>query len=161
MTDLIDHTSAVVVPVFDGQHDRIELGHQPQFKIAPALTVEAWIYPQQRQSKWAGILSCIFDTGTKESGYGLLLDGKTGIRFGLTPSSSQRIVYLSSKANSLQLNQWQHIAATFDGEQMQVYINGSLKAQKTIAHFDIHHIPDNDLLIGCTATTTKPTASWG
>jgi cyanobactin cluster PatC/TenC/TruC protein len=148
MTDLRDHTSAVVVPVFDGQHDRIELGRQPQFKIDQALTLEAWIYPQQRQSKWTGILSCIFDTGTKESGYGLLLDGKTGIRFGLTPSSSQRIVYLGSKANSLQLNQWQHIAATFDGEQMQVYINGSLKAQKTIAHSDIHYIPDNDLLIG-------------
>lgn len=134
--------------VFDGQDDRVELGKKPEFKIQRDMTLEAWIYPQQRQSKWTGIFSCIYDTGATESGYGLLLDGKTGIQFGLALSSSNRILYLSSKAHSIRFNAWQHIAATFDGEQMQVYVNGVLKATKSASSAGICYKPENDLLIG-------------
>ncbi len=148
MAKLDDEFTPVAMLVFDGKNDRAELGKQPQFKIEQALTLEAWIYPKQYQSKWTGIVSCIYDTGATESGYGLLLDGKTGVKFGLTPSSSNRIVYLSSKANSLKLNQWQHIVGTFDGEQMQVYIDGVLKATRSVSSPGICYKPENDLLIG-------------
>jgi hypothetical protein len=142
------NSAPVMVLSFDGQEDRVELGKQPQFKLEGALTLEAWIYPRAYLSKWTGIISCIYDTGQAESGYGLLLDGKTGIQMGLTPSSTNRIIYLSSKAHSLQLNQWQHIAGTFDGEQMRVYVDGVLRASKQVASPGICHQPENDLLIG-------------
>ena len=148
MAQTKDGSASVSVLSFNGKDDRVELGRKPLFKIEPALTLEAWIYPQQRQSKWTGIVSCIYDTGSKESGYGLLLDGKTGIRFGLTPSSSNRIVYLSTKANSLKLNEWQHVAATFDGEQMGVYVDGILKASQAVSSSGLNYTPENDLLIG-------------
>jgi cyanobactin cluster PatC/TenC/TruC protein len=148
MTQTQASSASVAVLSFDGKDDRVELGRQPQFKIEPALTLEAWIYPQAHQSKWTGIVSCIYDTGKTESGYGLLLDGKTGIQFGLTPSSTNQIIYLSSKAHSLKLNQWQHIAGTFDGEQMRVYVDGVLRATRQVSSPGICYQPENDLTIG-------------
>lgn len=161
MTQTQDNSAPVMVLSFDGQGDRIELGKQPQFKMERALTLEAWIYPKAHQSKWTGIISCIYDTGKTESGYGLLLDGKTRIQMGLTPSSTNHIIYLSSKAHSLKLNQWQHIAGTFDGEQMQVYVDGVLRASKSVASPGICISQRMICKSECTEIITRPTAFWG
>jgi cyanobactin cluster PatC/TenC/TruC protein len=77
---------------------------------------------------------------------GLLLDGKSGIFFALK-TSSHKIHYLSSKVDSLKLNQWHHVAATYNGQQMKVYVDGVEKATKAIAD-KINYEPENDLMIG-------------
>mgnify|MGYP000671570531 FL=1 len=133
---------------FDGKDDCIAFGKKPQFKIEKNITIEAWVYPQESNRQWTGIISNIFDTGATESGYGLVLDGQTGVYFGLTPSATNRIVYLSSGANSLKLNEWHHVAATYDGQQMKVYINGVQKAIQAVASPNISYNPENDLHIG-------------
>jgi hypothetical protein len=137
------------VLVFDGQDDCINLGKNPEFKIVKNITIEAWICAAA-QKQWAGILCNIFDTGLTESGYGLLLDGSSGIYFGLEPSSqgSAQMPYLSSGANTLNLNQWHHVAGTYDGQQMKVYVDGVEKATQAIASDSINYNTENDLLIG-------------
>nr|AQX77697.1 NocS [Nodularia sp. HBU26] len=134
---------------FDGQDDCVNLGKKSAFKIEKSLTIEAWIYAEA-QKGYAGILSNIFDTGLTESGYGLLLDGKSGIYLGLEASSQsqQHMPYLSSGANTLNLNQWHHVAGTYNGEQMKVYIDGVEKASLDISSSAIKYEPENDLLIG-------------
>jgi len=133
---------------FDGKDDCISFGKKPQFKIEKNITIEAWVYLQGSNRQWTGIISNIFDTGSTESGYGLTLDGQTGVYFGLTPSATNRIVYLSSGADSLKLNEWHHVAATYDGQQMKVYINGVQKAIQAVASPNISYNPENDLHIG-------------
>ena len=39
---------------------------------------------------------------------------------------------VASPANGLTLSQWQHVAATYDGSTMKLYINGQLVNQSTI-----------------------------
>ncbi|BAY21333.1 LamG domain-containing protein [Calothrix sp. NIES-2100] len=134
------------VIAFDGQHNWINLGKKPEFKIAKEITLEAWIYCQNQRRR-TGIVSNVFDTTTTQSGYGLLLDGKSGIFFALK-TGSKRIQYLSSNLDSIKLNQWHHIAGTYDGQQMIVYIDGEKKATKAIADSLIDYEPENDLLIG-------------
>ncbi|MBL1201207.1 MAG: cyanobactin biosynthesis PatC/TenC/TruC family protein [Nostoc sp. GBBB01] len=134
------------VLVFDGQDDSINLGKKPEFKIEKEITLEAWVYCQNQRRR-TGIISNIFDTSDKESGYGLLLDGKSGVFFALK-TTSQKIHYLSSKADSLKLNQWHHLAGTYDGKQIKVYIDGVEKATKAIANSAINYEPENDLFIG-------------
>ncbi|WP_016949096.1 LamG-like jellyroll fold domain-containing protein [Anabaena sp. PCC 7108] len=139
----------VSVLQFDGQDDCVNLGKKSAFKIEKDITIEAWIYAEV-QKEYAGILSNIFDTGLTESGYGLLLDGKSGIYLGLEPSSQsqQHMPYLSSGVNTLNLNQWHHVAGIYNGEQMKVYIDGVEKATLAVSSPAIKYEPENDLLIG-------------
>ncbi|GAX36560.1 LamG-like jellyroll fold domain-containing protein [Nodularia sp. NIES-3585] len=137
------------VLVFDGQNDYVDLGQKPEFKIPKNITIEAWICASA-QKEWSAILSNIFDTNLKESGYGLLLDGKSGIYFAVEPSSqgSQHMPYLSSGTNTLNLNQWHHVAGSYDGQQIKVYVDGVLKATQAIASDSINYNYENNLLIG-------------
>jgi len=98
------------VLVFNGQDDAINLGKKPEFKIEKRITLEGGICVA-KQKEDAGIISNIFDTGSTESGYGLFLDGKSGIYFGLKVPAVG-IQYLSSGANTIILNKWHHIAGT-------------------------------------------------
>jgi cyanobactin cluster PatC/TenC/TruC protein len=144
MTQVIPSLQSVLE--FDGQNAHINLGIKPEFKVERDITLEAWIYCEAQRRR-TGIVSNVYDTTAIESGYGLLLDGKSGIFFALK-SSSKSINYLSSKANSLKLNQWHHIAGTYDGQEMRVYIDGVEKASKAISNSIINYDPENDLSIG-------------
>jgi|GEM_PF-43358 len=132
--------------VFDGKDIYINLGKKSEFKIAQQISLEAWINCQVQRRR-TGIITNVFDTNQIESGYGLLLDGKSGIFFALkTPSKS--IQYLSSKENSIKLNHWHHIAGTYDGKRMKVYVDGVEKASKSLVDESIDYEPENDLVIG-------------
>ncbi|MDZ8262871.1 LamG-like jellyroll fold domain-containing protein [Nostoc sp. ChiQUE01b] len=131
---------------FDGIDDFVDIGKKPEFKIEKTLTVEAWVYPEQ-QKQWAGIFGNIFDTGFTESGYGLCLDGASGVNFACTPEK-RGIQYLSSGSKTLTLSQWQHITGTYNGQEMKVYVNGVLKATKAISANKINYNPENNLRIG-------------
>ncbi|MEG4917410.1 LamG domain-containing protein, partial [Microcoleus sp. B7-D4] len=134
------------VLTFNGQNNAIELGKKPQFKIEKTITLEAWICVAS-QKGYAGIISNIYDTGATESGYGLLLDGYSSIYFGLKLSSGG-IQYLSSGANTITLNKWHHIAGTYDGQEMKVYVDGIEKAKQAWPGININYSPENDLFLG-------------
>jgi hypothetical protein len=131
---------------FDGVNDLVELGSRPDFKVAKDLTVEAWIYVSE-QKRWAGIVSKVFDTGSTESGYGILLDGSSGVYWGVKAQSSG-IVYLSSGSNTVQLNKWHHIAGTYDGQNLVVWVDGVRKASQSVSPAGIGYEPENSLRIG-------------
>lgn len=134
------------VLVFNGQEDAINLGKKPEFKVEKIITLEAWIFVA-KQKKYAGIISNIFDTGSTESGYGLFLDGTSGIYFGLKVPAVG-VQYLSSGANTIILNKWHHIAGTYDGQEMKVYVDGIEKAKRAYAGNQINYNPENDLRLG-------------
>ncbi len=139
-------TTQQYVLVFNGQDNCVNLGKKPEFKIEKTITLEAWICVAD-QKRWAGIICNIFDTGSTESGYGLLLDGSSGIYFGLKLPSAG-IQYPSSGANTIKLNQWHHIAGTYDGQEMKLYVDGVEKAKQAIAGTNINYNPENNLLLG-------------
>lgn len=128
---------------FDGQDDCVNLGKKPEFKIEKTITLEAWICVAA-QKRWAGIICNSFHT---ESGYGLFFNGSSGIYFGLKLPSAG-IQYPSSGANTIKLNQWHHIAGTYDGQEMKLYVDGVEKAKQAIAGTNINYDPENDLLLG-------------
>lgn len=140
-------TSGSAALALDGERNHyVSLGNQPAFKVEKELTLEVWVNVPNNQPKWIGIVTNAWDTGQTESGYGLLLDGSDGYYFALTPSSSSRIQYLSSGA--ITCNEWHHLAATYDGAQMKLYVDGVQKATQSIASTGINYSPENDLRIG-------------
>ncbi|MBK8265243.1 MAG: hypothetical protein IPK80_28425 [Nannocystis sp.] len=143
--------SEVTRPVlfFDGVESLVDLGKRPEHAIARDITIEAWVYATA-ETKWAGVVSRIWDTGTNESGYGICLNGQRGY-FGAfvttTGPSGNFDVYRSSGADTLPLNEWHHVALTYDGAAVRLYVDGDLRA--TFAQTGaILYTFDNALTIG-------------
>jgi hypothetical protein len=131
---------------FDGFDDLVEVARHSEQKIAKNLTIEAWVFPCGR-THYAGIVSRVFDTGAIESGYGLLLDNGGGF-YGAVKVTGQGYQYLSSGANTVPGNDWHHLAMTWDGQQLLLYVDGERKAAYACAGTNLHYDPEHEVTIG-------------
>ncbi len=103
---------------FSGGNDYVNVGN---WSPGTQWTVEAWVKPNAAPSGRHGIAggfnSC--------ADWGIVLqDGQFGIA--TKPPSGCSITIPSGEA--VTLNQWYHVAATCDGTNAQLYVNGVLKA---------------------------------
>ncbi len=88
----------------------------------PEFSITVWVMPQQ-----IGIQSRVIDFGNGEL---------SNVLISLDSGSNQRPYFLLTvngwrgtlSTQALTLNQWQHLAATFNGSTMSIYINGTLMA---------------------------------
>lgn len=107
---------------FDGVDDRVDCGNASSLQLSgSAITLEAWIYPTAWKSQvWQGN---IINKENNAPDYGYMLRCGSGgqLNFNLGGGSWNEI---SSPANTLSLNVWQHVAATYDGSMMRLYVNG-------------------------------------
>ncbi len=138
--------SVRTVLMFQGKDSVVDLDKKYDHWLAKDLTLEAWVYVSADQ-KLAGIISRVFDSKDKQSGYGLLLSGNHGVLFSLKTATSG-LYSLDSGPNTLPLNEWHHIAATYDGSQMVLYIDGEKKASHPLVASSLDYDPDNNLRIG-------------
>ena len=104
---------------FDGVNDYINCGNDSSLNITEAITIEAWIYPE----------------GWGEGSYGRIVDKtwQTGYVVGLgNLSNEESLRFLSYNAgidqwagiNVISLNTWQHVAVTYDKQNVKFYVNG-------------------------------------
>ncbi|MCZ6671709.1 MAG: S8 family serine peptidase [Verrucomicrobia bacterium] len=122
--------------LFDGNNDQIDIGGSGNQHLKSAFTIEAWIRP----TGW----------GEAETGYARILDKSSivyylhGIGFaGYNPHSllisldhanGARSIH-NTPADSIQLNQWQHVVVTFDNvSTVRMFIDGV--EQPLISPFD-------------------------
>jgi predicted phosphodiesterase len=81
-------------------------------------------------TEWAGILGCFQDNGPNEYGF-VVGSNKKQFFFGLSTKGADdgngKMTYLESKAE-YQRGKWYHVAAVYDGKQMQLFVNGQLDA---------------------------------
>ncbi len=97
----------------DGFDDYIDLGESRGLGIGGPLTVEAWIRPMRKAHGEAMLLGEAYST------------------YALTYyNGNQAHWYIGSGGNNvrgkLTLHEWNHVVATFDGKQMNLWINGQL-----------------------------------
>lgn len=102
---------------FDGVDDYVSVLDSNSLDCSSAITIEAWIYLENYPSTQSGsILS-------KRWAYYFVLspDGKLkAYTYGTTPQA------WFSSVNSVPLNEWVHVAFTYDGGAIKIYINGEL-----------------------------------
>ncbi len=137
-TDLINRSAS-----FDGTDDYITMGIDAAHQITNTLTVEAWIKPSANLG-YAGIINNLWETSGNKGGFGLTMGGvSANIMFAVTTTASA--TYLPATIPAL--NQWVHVAGTFDGSTMRVYING-IETATTAKTGSITYASPNDLMIG-------------
>ena len=104
----------------DGEDDYVKFEGDPPLGIAGPVTVEAWIKPERGAEK----LSCVFGQDLRSYLVGL--------------SGGNRLYWwVGGGGNAVHaevgLNQWSHIAATYDGERMILFINGRMAGARELS----------------------------
>jgi len=130
---------------FDGTDDRLDCGNGSSLQITGnKITLEAWINVNEFKSQpFAGSV-IVKDQGSNSSGYMIRCGGNGIINFNIGNGSWHEV---NTPTNSIQLNSWHHVAASYDGATMRIYIDGELAVQSN-AIFTIGNASNSNLFIG-------------
>lgn len=128
---VVVQNSADVVLDFDGEDDFVRLGNAPTLQTNDRFTAEAWIYPEDWGEYVTGF-GRIFDRSTFVfflNGFDhLYYNDKSLVAFFVLEDGTQ--VAANSVTDAIQLNQWQHVAVSYDSSNssmpVRLYVNGSL-----------------------------------
>jgi len=109
--------------VFNGTSSRVTIPSSPSLQLTNGVTLEAWVFPTTTPTGWRSIVTKTID------GYYLMAssDNPGPTLGGLWTSGGTS--YLPS-STALTPNVWTHLAATFDGSTMRVYVNGTQVASR-------------------------------
>jgi len=107
---------------FDGNTD-INVGKINELKTPDAITVEAWVYPEDL-SGWK--LICCNWGGAVVGAYHLGVENAVP-RFHITNDAGATI---DASGGKLEINKWFHVAGTYDKKAVKIYIDGKLIAEK-------------------------------
>jgi uncharacterized repeat protein (TIGR02543 family) len=116
---------------FDGTDDYVDLGEGNNTLIlGNTFTEEAWVYPSETDDAYHGIIGnqIIAESSTRAPGIWVYDYNKVHMGFG----SGTDWCNLIDPDAVLTTDEWNHIAAVYDGNTYYLYINGVLKAQKTL-----------------------------
>jgi len=113
---------------FDGDNDYVTIPHNNSLNPATGITVETWVYPTDGITPSQSVIGkstqqvrgYIFprtDDGWKSFSFYVHLDGQGWNIISATYPS---------------INEWHHVAATYDGFVMKIYLDGELKATKEV-----------------------------
>lgn len=114
-------------------------------------TVSAWVAIHQA-TEYGSIIGCAQDNGDAETGW-ILGYTKDAFTFalssaGVTDDQDGRLTYVKAKA-PMALNTWYHVAATYDGRAMKLYVNGQLEGESRVQSGDIRYPTAAPYTIGC------------
>lgn len=113
---------------FDGVNDKVIIPSSPSLRFTDAFTVEAWVNPRSF-SQWESFLSHAQDNLGDESGYGWdFINGQ--LRFRIAQVGMPQDQWNSDPGFPISLNEWTHVAATYENDTLKVYKNGILEGSR-------------------------------
>jgi hypothetical protein len=127
-------------------------GHVPtnaKFNVTNAVTVEAWVKPSVTTSSYAPIAA--YGTNAALPWESYLIEAE-GSHFAFQLAVNGQPVRLDS-STPYQTNQTYHVVGTYDGSNMDIYVNGVLSASKSLSG-SIGNFTSLGFLIGQSADYT-------
>ena len=110
---------------FNGTNDWVEIGDAASLDLTNGMTLAAWVKPSEGGPGWRTVLS----KERNRLAYGLYASDDTGRPAGLVYVGDER----TATGSELPPGVWSHLATTFDGVTLRVYVNGSLSDSTAVA----------------------------
>ena len=114
---------------FDGINDLVTITDAPSLDLTTGMTLEAWVRPTNLGSDWR---TALMKEATGSMTYGLYAhggDSGTKVPVGEIVNGGFR---MASGASPLTLNTWAHLATTYDGTTLRLFVNGVQAGQLAI-----------------------------
>jgi hypothetical protein len=108
---------------FDGVNDWVTVDDAPDLQLVGTMTVEAWVNPSAT-TNWRTVL---MKEKPGDMAYSLYAAGDGRFPTAQVGSASTRATPI------LTTNTWTHLAATYDGTTLRIYVNGVQKATKAVS----------------------------
>jgi hypothetical protein len=107
---------------FDGTNDRVDVPDAPELDLSNGMTLEAWVKPDTL----GGYRTLMLKETSSYLAYAL---------YGGTTSSNRPAVEANKGeligGTAPPLGSWTHLAGTYDGSTLRIYVNGTLASSKT------------------------------
>ncbi len=110
---------------FDGVNDWVTVADSNSLDLTAGMTLEAWVRP----SALGGWRTVVFKERTGGVVYGLYADQAGGRPLGEVFIGSERS---ATGTATLPLNAWTHLATTYDGSVLRLYVNGTLASSTAV-----------------------------
>jgi len=128
--------------ILDGKTNSLTISHDIALSKLPKreITAEAWV-AIDTPIEWGGIIGYFQDNGSFEKGW-LLGYRRSSFSFALSSAGADdgdgKLTYLNA-ASSLEPGRWYHVAGTYDGAVLKIYVNGRLESSSKAQSGDINY----------------------
>lgn len=132
------------VLLLDGVADEVDIPDSPSLSNFAELTVEAWIYPPSGAASAILIdtVVCQYSSALGQRAYFISLNRAIHrMRVGINENTGG--LYFDGQT-PIPLDQWTHVAMTYDGSDLALYVNGQFDSSRPspgpgITNFNIPH----------------------
>ena len=140
----------------DGQHQVLKLDGGGRVMIAEdhttaglpkqKISLSAWVRIDKTQ-EWGGIIGAIQDNGTYEHGW-ILGFNHSKFSFALAGTKGNGALTYLKAPSDFEARRWYHVAASYDGQLMKLFVNGKQVAQSSVQKGPISYPPKAYFEIG-------------